>query len=59
MGEADGRVRGEFKEVLLSNISVKWQVDSRTCVPLAPNHSKTDRTAQAGARLPPSLPPGS
>lgn len=26
--EAEGRGRGEFKEVLLSNVSVKGQVDS-------------------------------
>lgn len=53
------RVRGEFKEVSLSNISVKWQVNSRICVSFAPNRSKTDRMARAGARAAPQPAPRS
>lgn len=55
--EADGRGRGEFKEVLLSNVSVKGQVDSWTCAPFAPIHSNTDLMARAGVQAAPQACP--
>lgn len=36
---------------------MKWQVDSRICVPFAPNRSKTDRVARAGAQAAPQPAP--